>query len=69
MTLLTICPYLFVLLFAHGAGEINEALNYVADTLLYAGAALAVASALPRDPEKRSARIQTRNSEQVSPGN
>ena len=27
----------------------NEALNYVADTLLYAGAALALASALPRD--------------------
>ena len=29
--------------------EINEALNYVADTLLFAGAALALASALPRD--------------------
>lgn len=29
--------------------EINEALNYFADTLLYAGAALALASALPSD--------------------
>jgi uncharacterized membrane protein len=29
--------------------EINEALNYFADTLLYAGAALALALALPRD--------------------
>jgi len=29
---------------------VNEALNYVADTLLFAGAALVLASALPRDP-------------------
>ncbi len=29
--------------------EINEGLNYVADTLLYAGAALALASALPSE--------------------
>ena len=32
--------------------EINEALNYFADTLLYAGAALALALALPRDVER-----------------
>jgi uncharacterized membrane protein len=31
--------------------EINEALNYFADTLLYAGAALSLALALPRDAE------------------
>ena len=31
--------------------EINEGLNYVADTLLYAGAALSLALALPRDAE------------------
>jgi hypothetical protein len=37
---------------AHGASEINEGLNYVADTLLYAGAALVLASALPRDPDR-----------------
>jgi hypothetical protein len=29
-----------------------EAINYVFDTLLYAGAALALASALPRDPDR-----------------
>ena len=33
---------------APGAPEYSEAINYVADTLLYAGAALALASALPR---------------------
>ena len=32
--------------------EFNEAINYVADTLLYAGAALALASALPPDPAR-----------------
>ena len=31
---------------------VNEALNYVADTWLYAGAALALASALPPDPDR-----------------
>ena len=42
--------YLLILSLAHGgsAPEINEALNYVADTLLFAGAALVLASALPR---------------------
>jgi hypothetical protein len=29
-----------------------EAINYVFDTLLYAGAALVLASALPRDPDR-----------------
>ena len=52
MTVLTVCLYLVVLILAHGAAEINEALNYAADTLLYAGAALALASALPRAPER-----------------
>ena len=50
MTALTLFLYLLILVRAHGASAINEALNYVADTLLYAGAALALASALPRDP-------------------
>jgi uncharacterized membrane protein len=49
MTVLTLFPYLLILVLAHGASEINEGLNYVADTLLYAGAALALASALPRE--------------------
>lgn len=50
-TILTLFLYLLILIFAHAgpAPEINEALNYVADTLLFAGAALVLASALPRD--------------------
>lgn len=47
ITALTVFLYLPILFFAHGAFEINEAINYVADTLLFAGAALALASALP----------------------
>jgi uncharacterized membrane protein len=53
MIVLTVFPYLFILVFARGGAEINEALNYVADTWLYAGAALLLASALPRDPDRR----------------
>jgi uncharacterized membrane protein len=52
MTVVTLFPYLAMLVRAHGAPEFNEAINYVADTLLYAGAALALASALPRDPDR-----------------
>ncbi len=52
MTVLTLFPYLIILILAHSgsAPEFNDALNYVADTWLFAGAALALASALPRDP-------------------
>lgn len=51
MTAVVLFLYVPILLLAiHGsAPEINEALNYFADTLLYAGAALALALALPRD--------------------
>jgi uncharacterized membrane protein len=52
MTVLTLFPYMAMLVRAHGGPEFNEAINYVADTLLYAGAALALASALPRDPDR-----------------
>jgi uncharacterized membrane protein len=54
ITVLTVFPYLLILILAHRGStpEINEELNYVADTLLYAGAALALASALPRDPDR-----------------
>jgi uncharacterized membrane protein len=54
MTVLTLFLYLLILILAHGAStpEINEALNYVADTFLFAGAALVLASALPRDPDR-----------------
>ncbi len=51
MTVLTLCLYLPLLILAHGVPQVNEELNYVADTLLYAGAALALASALPREPD------------------
>jgi len=52
MTVLTLCPYLLILMLALGkpAPEVNEGLNYLADTLLYAGSALALASALPPAP-------------------
>ncbi len=51
MTFLTIFPYLVILILArHGSpDDVNEGLNYVADTLLYGGSALALALALPRD--------------------
>jgi uncharacterized membrane protein len=51
MTAVTLFLYLPILVLAviGSTPGINEALNYVADTLLYAGAALALASALPRD--------------------
>ena len=49
---LTLFLYIVMLVRAHGAPEFNEAINYVADTLLYAGAAIALASALPRDPDR-----------------
>jgi uncharacterized membrane protein len=54
MTALTLFLYLVILIRAYGgsAEAVNEGLNYVADTLLYAGAALALASALPRDPDR-----------------
>jgi uncharacterized membrane protein len=51
MTIVTVFLYLVILLLAHGGPAINEAINYVADTLLYAGSALALASALPRDTD------------------
>jgi uncharacterized membrane protein len=52
MTVLTLVLYGLILILAHGGPEINEGLNYVADTWLYAGAALVLASALPRDPDR-----------------
>jgi len=52
MTVLTLVLYGLILILAHGGPAINEGLNYVADTWLYAGAALVLASALPRDPDR-----------------
>jgi uncharacterized membrane protein len=53
MTFFTLFLYLPILILAHGgsAPDITEAINYVFDTLLFAGTALALASALPRDPD------------------
>jgi uncharacterized membrane protein len=64
MTALTLFLYLLnllILILAHSgsAPEINQALNYVADTLLFAGAALVLASALPRDPDRRGENVST----------
>lgn len=54
MTVLTLYPYLLIMVHDRGGSPtvVNDALNYVADTLLYAGAALALASALPRDTDR-----------------
>jgi uncharacterized membrane protein len=53
MTFLTLIPYFLILILAHGSSDgVSEALNYVADTLLYAGSALALASTLPREPDR-----------------
>ena len=54
MTALTLFLYLpiLILALAGSAGAVNEALNYAADTLLYAGSALALASALPCDTDR-----------------
>ena len=53
MTFLTIFPCLamLILAFRSSPDEVNDAINNFADTLLYAGSALALASALPRDRE------------------
>jgi hypothetical protein len=52
MTILTIFLYLVILILVRNGSvvEINEAINYVGDTLLFAGSALALASALPGGP-------------------
>lgn len=51
MTALTLFLYVPIWIHAYGGTtpEIMEAINYVFDTLFYAGTALALASALPRD--------------------
>jgi uncharacterized membrane protein len=55
MTALTLLLYLPIWILVRGGTtpEIMEAINYVFDTLLYAGTALVLASALPRDPVSR----------------
>jgi uncharacterized membrane protein YphA (DoxX/SURF4 family) len=48
MTLLTLFLYLPILLMASGVPAVLEGANYVWDTLLFAGAVLLVAAAMPR---------------------
>ncbi|HKU27933.1 MAG TPA: DoxX family membrane protein [Candidatus Sulfotelmatobacter sp.] len=62
MTVLTVFLYLPILILAYRGStpQFNEEINYVADTLLYAGAALALAAALPRAPDR------VKNAEAVS---
>lgn len=54
MMILTLFLYGTMLILAHrgSAADFNEAINYFADTLLYAGSALALASALPPYPDR-----------------
>jgi len=54
MTGLTLFLYVPIWVLARGGttSEIMEAINSLFDTLLYAGTALALASALPRDPDR-----------------
>jgi hypothetical protein len=51
MALLTLLLYVPILAMASQPPQILEGINYVADTLLFAGAALLVAGALPEDRE------------------
>jgi ABC-type transport system involved in cytochrome c biogenesis permease component len=54
MTALTLGLYLPNLIFARSGStaDINDALNNIADTLLYAGATLALAQSLPRSYDR-----------------
>ncbi len=54
MTVLTLFLYLPMLILAHGGSmlEINQGIDNVFDTLLFAGAGLVLASALPHDPDR-----------------
>jgi uncharacterized membrane protein len=51
ITLLTLFVYAPMLAVAAKPAEMNEAINYVADTLLFAGAILVMAGALPKERE------------------
>ena len=49
MAILTLLLYVPILAMASQPPQMLEGINYVADTLLFAGAALLVAGALPED--------------------
>jgi len=57
MAILTLLLYVPILVMASQPPQMLEGINYVADTLLFAGAALLVAGALPEDaPLRRGSR-------------
>jgi uncharacterized membrane protein len=62
MTVVTVFLYLPIWILARGGTtpEIMEAINYVFDTLFYAGTALVLASALPRDSGTENAQLRKR---------
>jgi uncharacterized membrane protein YphA (DoxX/SURF4 family) len=53
MVVLTLFLYVPILAMATGTGQIVEGLNYVADTLLFGGAVLFLAKALPKEDGSR----------------
>ena len=55
MAVLTLFLYTPILAMASGVPQIVEGLNYVADTLLFGGAVLFLARALPQEPYAKSA--------------
>ncbi|HEY2460328.1 MAG TPA: DoxX family membrane protein [Candidatus Acidoferrum sp.] len=55
MAVLTLFLYAPILAMASGIPQIVEGLNYVADTLLFGGAVLLLARALPKEPYAKSA--------------
>jgi hypothetical protein len=70
ITVLTLFLYLPILVLAYSGStpEFNEAINYVADTWLFAGAALALASALPRNPDRVRKNIESASARSVLTG-
>jgi uncharacterized membrane protein len=57
MLVLTVCLYLPIYMMASGTGALVEGVNYVADTMLFAGTALLLAAALRRDASARIMRF------------
>jgi uncharacterized membrane protein len=57
MLLITVCLYLPIFVMASGTAALVEGVNYVADTMLFAGAALMVAAAVQRDTLARVVRF------------
>jgi uncharacterized membrane protein len=61
MTLLTLFLYLPILVMTTDAAQIMVGVNYVADTLLFGGAVLLLAEALPRERSAKSEPLASRS--------